>query len=96
MDNKTLLLIGAAVAVVFLPQIVAFAKGFLEKAKSAAPAPSSSSVTSRPVGSEPADWINDLYSLNKVLIANGQKEAADLLSQAMVKIIGAPSGGAKK
>lgn len=98
-DIKTIGLIGGAAAVMFWPQISSFLGGL--KAKAASPAPRPAGPQSRSVGSEPADWINDLYALQKVLIANSQKEAADLLSQAMVKIIGAPvapkqNGGARK
>lgn len=97
MDEK-LVLIAAAVGVVFLPQIMALLKGFAGKS---APAPDRAGPQSRSVGSDPADWIADLYALQKVLIANGQKDAAELVSQSMVKIIGAGStpaqnGGAKK
>ena len=96
MDNKTLILISAAVAVVFFPQILAAAKGFLADAKPAR-RPSKSPPRSSVVGSDPSEWINDLYAIQKVLDANGQKEAASLISQAMVKIIGVPtnSGGRK-
>jgi len=92
-DQRMLLLAGAAVAVVFYPQIVEFVKGFLKKA----PSTPQSAVQSRSVGSSPSDWINDLYALRGVLLSNDQKEAADLLSQAMSKIIGADmKGGLKK
>lgn len=98
-DAKTIGLIAGAVAVMFYPQIIAFLGGLKEKATPPATRPSG--PQSRSVGSEPSDWIVDLYALQKVLIANGQKDAADLLSQAMTKIIGAPiaprsNGGAKK
>jgi hypothetical protein len=95
-DTKTVVLIAGAAVVVFFPQIMEFLKGLRPAAPTAPPV----ATKTRPVGSEPADWINDLYALQKVLIANGQKEAADLLAQSMVKIIGAPtqprSGGARK
>ena len=94
-DQKTLLLIAGAGVIVFFPQIAEFVKGFLKKAPSI---PSSVQVVqSRSVGSSPSDWINDLYALRGVLLSNDQKEAADLLSQAMTKIIGADlKGGVKK
>lgn len=84
-DTKTIVLIGGALAVFFGPHLLAYIKQMAPKAIQQ----ESSSPKSRAVGSEPADWINDLYSLQKVLVSNGQKDAADLLSQAMVKIIGA-------
>lgn len=91
-DQKTLLLIAGAGVIVFFPQIAEFVKGFLKKAPSLP-----SVVQSRSVGSNPSDWINDLYALRGVLLSNDQKEAADLLSQAMTKIIGADlKGGVKK
>ena len=98
-DAKTIGLIAGAAAVMFYPQIMSFLSSL--KAKATPESVSPSMPKSRPVGSEPSDWIVDLYSLQKVLIANGQKDAADLLSQAMTKIIGAPvaprsNGGAKK
>jgi carboxylesterase type B len=95
MIDQKVLLIAAAVGVVFLPQIAAFAKGLLDKAKAQSPVPSS--VNSRAVGSDRADWVADMLALQKVLDANGQIEAASLIAQAAVRVIGAPNaGGAKK
>lgn len=95
-DPKTIGLLAGAAVVMFYPQIMSFLASLKSKAAPTSP----TSPKSRPVGSEPADWIVDLYSLQKVLIANGQKDAADLLSQAMTKIIGAPrstnSNGGRK
>jgi len=94
-DTKTVVLIGGALAVFFGPQVLAYFKQMTPKVSPQQTSP----PKSRAVGSEPADWINDLYSLQKVLVANSQKDAADLLSQAMVKIIGADtprSNGGKR
>jgi hypothetical protein len=98
MIDQKILLIAAAVAVVFLPQILAFMKDKLHFAPvSAVQVGQVSAVQSRSVGSNPSDWLNDLYALRSVLLSNDQKEAADLLSQAMTKIIGADlKGGLKK
>ena len=95
MIDQKILLIAAAVAVVFLPQILVFMKDKLHLAP-VSPV-QVSAVQSRSVGSNPSDWLNDLYALRSVLLSNDQKEAADLLSQAMTKIIGADlKGGLKK
>lgn len=95
MDTEKLLLVAAAAAVVFFPQIKA-AFLSLKPVSPTEPAGSPSAPKSRPVGSERADWVVDLLSLQKVLEANGQGDAASLVSQAAVKIIGAPAGGGKK
>jgi hypothetical protein len=95
-DNKMLLLLAAAGVIVFFPQIAEFVKGFLAKAPSI---PSSVQVVqSRQVGSDRASWLTDLMSLQRVLEANGQAKAADMLSAVMVEIIGMsdPKGGVKK
>jgi hypothetical protein len=96
MVDPKILLIAAAVAVVFYPQIMEFVKGFLHP--SPAPAATVSAVQSRPVGSDRASWLADLMSLQRVLEANGQAKAADMLSAVMVEIIGMsdPKGGVKK
>ena len=97
-DIKTIGLIGGAVAVMFWPQISSFLGGL--KAKAASPAPRPAGPQSRSVGSEPADWVVDLFALQNVLLANNRNDAADLVSQAIVKIVGSTStkqnGGARK
>ena len=99
MDQKILLIIGAAV-VVFLPQIVATAKSVFESVRTKLSKPASKPKATPPketINTEPADWINDLYTIQQILLINERKEAADLLGQAMVKIIDAPKiGGSKR
>lgn len=90
-DTQTIVLIAGAVVVLFFPQLKAAAEKLMHHDAPGGPSVPRRTTQSRSVGSEPSDWINDLYALQKVLIANGQKEAADLLAQAMVKIIGAPT-----
>lgn len=83
-------LIAAAAALFFWPQIQAFLKQQKEPAKSS---PSPTAPKSRTVGSDRGEWLQDLLGMQRVLESNGQKEAADLISQAMVKIVGMKDGG---
>lgn len=97
-DAKTIALIAGAAVVVFFPQIMEFLKGLKTQAPAQQPA---STTKSRTVGSEPSDWVVDLLALKKVLDANGQTDASNLVAQAATKIIGAPptpprNGGARK
>jgi len=99
MDQKILLIIGAAV-VVFLPQIVATVKSVFESVKTRLSKTAGKSKATPPketINTEPADWINDLFTIQQILLMNDRQEAADLLGQAMVKIIDAPRiGGSKR
>lgn len=93
-----MLAVAAAVAVVFWPQIWPVVQGFLNRPAPLAPSPTK--PTSSVVGSEPAAWVADLFAMKAVLEANGQSEAAGLVSQAIVKVIAAPvpkpQGGQRK
>lgn len=82
---------GAAAAVLFWPQLRGALASFLPALGPAAPPVASGTVAvSRPVGSSRADWIADLIALQAVLDSNGQAEAAQLVAQAAVKVIGSP------
>ena len=92
------LLIGVAAAALFWPQLQILLKqatsGGVSSIAATNPATTGGSATppsspqSRVVGSDRGAWLQDLLGMQRVLEQNGQKEAADLISQAMVKIVG--------
>lgn len=93
MDQKALLVL-AAVVVVFLPQILAvipvvtnFVKNLLKTKPKPAPLP----LPDKEVSPDPAQWINDLYALQQMLMLNNKKDAADLVGQAIIKLVDAPT-----
>lgn len=90
--NKIYLAFGAAAAF-FWPQIKAYLTTLIP-ALPAIPA-TPSTVVSKTVGSGRADWIADLIALQNVLDSNGQGEAAALVAQAAVKVIGTPTAAKK-
>jgi len=99
MDQKILLIAGA-LALIFMPQALAVVRSTIEniKAKIVKSKPKVKVKEEPQINTAPADWINDLYTIQQVLIINNRSEAADLLGQAMVKIIDAPvtKGGTKR
>lgn len=83
-DIEKYALLAAAAALFFWPSI----QKFLQQQK-APPKPESAGVViSKTVGSDRNEWIADLLNMQRVLVANNQKKAADLLSQAMVLLVG--------
>lgn len=96
METEKILLAAVAAAVVFWPQIRPMLSAFLPAAASAASEPVTNAVvSSKPVGSSRADWIADLIALQGVLDSHGQSEAASLVAQAAVKVIGTPTTAKK-
>ena len=84
-------LIAAAAALFFWPQIQAFLKKTgSQPSPTLSPEKSAGSpvTTSRTVGSDRSEWITDLLAMQRVLQANGQSKAADLIAESMVLIVG--------
>lgn len=99
MDQKILLIV-AAIAVVFFPQVINLVS--LVKSKLSG---LWSDIQNRPspvtptVDTNPADWVNDLFALQQTLSANDRKEAADLVGQAIVKLVSSSvtkNGGSRR
>jgi hypothetical protein len=97
-DQKTILMLVAAVLVV--PTVISYitksnvmlqkiwntAKKHLLFGNSTNESPV---LPTTPATPNPADWINSLYALQQVVAANGEKDAAELIGQAIIKIVGA-------
>lgn len=87
MDQKILLLV-AALALLFLPQLMLLLSAI--KAKLLALLPVTKPVNPAYDTVEvpnPAEWVNDLFALQQILLANDRKDAADLVGQAIVKLV---------
>lgn len=95
-DTQTLVIIAAGLAVLFWPQVTAYLKSHKPPLPVALPLASSAPPQSRTVGSDRAEWIADLLAMQRVLSANGQEKAADLLAQSMVLIVAAKDSPAGK
>ena len=72
MDQRTLIVLVAAAAIVFLPQIVAMVQG--RRQEKAAPADDSALLT-------------EMLNLKQNLAENGQCKAAELVAQAAVAVM---------
>ena len=81
-DNEKMLLVAAAVVVIFFPKIMEFSKKALEKLKTNKVAQKNST--------EKSGWVTDLLAIQHTLEVNGETEAANLVAQAAVEVIGVP------
>lgn len=88
-DANKIYIAACAIGAFFWPQIKAQLLAFLPSIPAIPSTPSA--VVSKTVGSSRADWIADLIALQSVLESNGQSDAAGLVAQAAVKVIGTPS-----
>lgn len=99
MDQK-ILLITAAVIVVFLPQILNLCNTALSRVRLLLSGFNNKSDDAKPAAAaDPAGWVNDLFALQQILLANDRKEAADLVGQAIVKLVNtsvSKTGGSRR
>lgn len=86
MDQKILIL-AAALAILFLPQSVQLFTYFKNKVIGVLPILTTHQPSEEVVDTHPAVWVNDLFALQQILLSNDRKDAADLVGQAIVKLV---------